>query len=54
MQQYIEIYDKKNNNYWETLVDEINSYCEANNIKYVNYFYHKKLIEKKKESVKNG
>ena len=52
--KYIEIYDQKNNNYWETLADEINSYCEANNIKYVNYFYHKKLVEKKKESVKNG
>lgn len=52
--KYIEIYNQKNNNYWETLADEINSYCEANNIKYVNYFYHKKLVEKKKESVKNG
>lgn len=52
--KYIEIYDQKNNNYWETLADEINNYCEANNIKYVNYFYHKKLVEKKKESVKNG
>ncbi len=52
--KYIEIYDQKNNNYWETLADEINNYCGANNIKYVNYFYHKKLVEKKKESVKNG
>lgn len=50
---YMEIYDKKNNKYWETLADEINSYCEANNIKYVNYFYHKDLVKKKKESVKN-
>lgn len=52
--KYIEIYEKKDNNYWETLADEINSYCEANNIKYINYFYHKELVEKKKESVKNG
>ena len=52
--KYIEIYDKNNNEYWEVLANEINSYCETNNIKYVNYFYHKKLVEKKKESVKNG
>ena len=52
--KYIEIYDKKNNEYWEVLANKINSYNEANNIKYVNYFYHKKLVEKKKESVKNG
>lgn len=51
---YIEIYDKKNNKYWEALANEINSYCEANNIKYVNYFCHKGLVKKKKESVKNG
>lgn len=52
--KYIEIYNNKKNKYWETLADEINSYCEENNIKYVNYFYHKELVEKKKESVKNG
>lgn len=52
--KYIEIYDKKNNKYWENLANEINSYCEENYIKYVNYFYHKELVEKKKESVKNG
>lgn len=46
--KYIEIYDNKNNNYWEILADEINSYCDENNIKYVNYFYHKELVEKKK------
>lgn len=52
--KYIEIYDQKNNKYWEVLADKINNYCEANNIKYINYFYHKELVEKKKESVKNG
>lgn len=46
--KYIEIYNKKNNKYWETLADEINSYCEIKNIKNVNYFYHKELVEKKK------
>ena len=52
--KFIEIYDNKDNKYWEVLANEINSYCEVNNIKYVNYFYHKELVEKKKESVKNG
>lgn len=46
--KYEEIYDNKDNNYWEILADEINSYCDENNIKYVNYFYHKELVEKKK------
>lgn len=45
--KYEEIYDNKDNNYWEILADEINSYCDENNIKYVNYFYHKELVEKK-------
>lgn len=52
--KYVEIYDKKNNKYWENLANEINCYCEKNNIKYINYFYHKELVEKKKDSVKNG
>ena len=48
--KYIEIYNKKNNRYWEILSDEINNYCNINNIKYVNYFYHKNLIEQKKKA----
>lgn len=49
-----DIYNRKNNSYWETLAEEINIYCELNNIKYINYFYHKELVEKKKEGIKNG
>ena len=45
---YIDIYLKKNNKYWKELAEEINNYCNQNNIKYTNYFYHKELIEKKK------
>ena len=45
---YIDIYLKKNNKYWKDLAEEINNYCNQNNIKYTNYFYHKELIEKKK------
>lgn len=46
--QYVEIYEKKNDSYWKELAEEINKYCDNNNIKYVNYFYHKELVEKKK------
>ena len=48
--EYIDIYVNKNNKYWKKLAKEINNYCSQNNIKYTNYFYHKKLVEKKKES----
>ena len=46
---YCEIYLKNDNNYWKKLSDEINDYCDKNGIKYINYFYHKKLVDKKKE-----
>ena len=46
---YIDIYMNKNNKYWKELAKEINNYCNQNNIKYTNYFYHKELVEKKKE-----
>lgn len=51
--EYLYIYVNKNNNYWTKLADEINNYCEKNKIKYVNYFYHKELVDKKKVGVKN-
>ncbi len=51
--EYIEIYDNKNNDYWEELAEEINNYCKENDIKYINYFYHKELVDKKKEGIKN-
>ena len=47
--EYIDIYVNKNNNYWEKLAKEINTYCDQNNIKYTNYFYHKELVEMKKK-----
>ena len=52
--KYLDIYINKNNNYWTKLADEINNYCVKNKIKYVNYFYHKELVEKKKVGIKNG
>ena len=45
---YIDIYENHNNKYWQDLAKEIEDYCEKNNIKYINYFYHDKLVEKKK------
>lgn len=45
---YIDIYEKHNNSYWQNLAKEINNYCDNNKIKYINYFYHKELVEKKK------
>lgn len=50
---YIDIYTKKNNQYWEKLEKEINDYCESSKIKYVNYFYHKNKCDEKKERKKD-
>lgn len=49
---YCDIYLNGNNSYWESLSKEIDDYCQKNNIKYVNYFYHSKLV-KEKELVNN-
>lgn len=45
--EYIKIYEKKDNTYWEKLLKEIECYCINNNIKYTNYFYHDKNIKNK-------
>ena len=44
---YCDIYLNGNNSYWENLSKEIDDYCQKNNIKYVNYFYHSKLVKEK-------
>ncbi len=49
---YINIYIKNDMSYWENLSVEIEEYCNKNKIKYVNYFYHKKLVEKNKHNSK--
>ena len=46
--EYNDIYIKGNKNYWNDLSKEIKDYCEINSIKYINYFYHEKLVENKK------
>ena len=48
---YVEIYVKNKDEYWRNLAIEIEKYCDENNIKYINYFYHKELVEKKKEKI---
>ena len=51
--KYLEIYNNKDNSYWESLDKEINKYCDENNIKYINYFYHKELVNEKKRKNDN-
>ena len=46
--EYNDIYIKGNKKYWNDLSKEIKYYCEINNVKYINYFYHEKLVENKK------
>lgn len=46
--EYLQIYNKKDNSYWESLAKEINTYCESLNIKHTNFFYHNELVAKKK------
>ena len=50
---YESIYLRGNKDYWANLAVDITEYCEKNNIKYINYFYHEKLVKAKKASPKN-
>lgn len=50
-EEYLKIYNKKENAYWDTLSLEIKEYCEKNNIKYTNFFYHSKLVADKKKRI---
>lgn len=40
---FYQIYNQKDNPYWQNLAQEINTYCAKNKIKYVNYFYHDQI-----------
>lgn len=48
-ENYIDIYVKNHKKYWIDLANEINRYCEDNNIDFINYFYHTELVKAKKE-----
>ena len=50
--EYTDIYIKGNKQYWQNLSKEIKEYCESNNIKYINYFYHEELVANKKNQEK--
>ncbi len=50
--EYLKIYIKKDKEYWITLATKINHYCQKNNIKYINFFYHEQLVKEKKEKQK--
>jgi DNA repair photolyase len=41
--EYLDIYQKKDNSYWYELEKEIITYCKENNIKYKMWFYHEKI-----------
>lgn len=47
MELYNGIYLQGKMEYWHGLAVEIEKYCNANSIKYINYFYHKELVEAK-------
>ncbi|MBU3183739.1 radical SAM protein [Clostridium estertheticum] len=48
--KYKEIYIKKGMNYWELLSKDIDIYCKAAGVKYVNFFYHEQLVKNKLEN----
>jgi DNA repair photolyase len=47
---YDEIYRRKNTDYWWHLSNELEDYCTRSGVKYVNYFYHEKLVAAKKQA----
>lgn len=48
VEEYNDIYINGNKQYWKDLSEEIKEYCKNNEVKYINYFYHEKLVENKK------
>lgn len=44
---YLDIYKNGRTEYWEELAEEIEKYCEENQIVHTNYFYHSKLVKEK-------
>lgn len=46
---YDDIYRKGHMEYWAELSEQIETYCVAEKLNYMNYFYHKKLVQEKLE-----
>ena len=49
---YVDIYIKNKKEYWISLSNNINNYCQKNNINYINYFYHEDLVKNKRKTQK--
>lgn len=49
---YEEIFFKGKKDYWTNLSIQIEDYCNKNNIKHINYFYHDELVKAKLNSKK--
>ncbi len=48
LEEYHKIYIHKDMTYWMQTEKELAKYCHNTGVKYVNYFYHEKLIDTKK------
>ena len=48
-EEYQNIFVHGQNQYWERLAVELENYCNERHIRHTNYFYHKKLVQKKRE-----
>lgn len=40
---YDRIYNKKDRGYWQSLAVQIDDYCVANKVNFINYFYHEEI-----------
>ncbi len=47
--KYVDIYLNNDGRYWNSLSSEIENFCRLNGIKFKNFFYHEKLVGKKRE-----
>lgn len=49
LDKYRRIYIQKDITFWEELAGEIDGYCSEMGLRWINYFYHEKLVREKKE-----
>lgn len=45
--QYLNIYQNQDKTYWQSLAQEIDAYCQKEQLKYTNYFYHEQIRKNK-------
>ncbi len=46
-QEYRRIYVQKDNTYWHRIAVEMDDYCTVRGERFINYFYHEKLVKEK-------